>query len=62
MCVFCVEIAKGNMNIKEVASAYMELVDDSHTDEILTAIEENYGRDTFLDAILDIQDKYGDSD
>ena len=62
MCLLCVEIAKGSMNIREVARAYIELVDDSHTDEILTTIEDNYGKYPFLDALLDLEGEFGELD
>lgn len=45
MCLFCVEIEKQKMNIREVASAYNEIFinkKDEHLYEVVKKISENY--------------------
>ena len=54
MCLLCVEIAKDNMNIREAASAYIELeVDTDHNDELLQILKDKYGANELVDAVFE---------
>lgn len=60
MCLLCVEIAKGNMNAREVARAYVEQseMDDEHIYEVMTEIVKHYGQEGFREVGEEISKEY----
>lgn len=55
MCILCVEIAKGKMTKKEIASAYMEAnVDGEHVPEVMEVLEQNGLLEDVSEILMDI--------
>jgi len=60
MCLLCIEISKGNMNVKEVAKAYIEQSDmeDGHIYELMGKIVKHYGHEGFREVGEEISKEY----
>ncbi len=63
MCLLCIEIAKGKMTSREIASAYAEIGSDNpHANEILKVLDETDKLDGVRDALLDMAVEYQEKD
>jgi hypothetical protein len=52
MCLLCVEIQKDRMKLKEVVSAYKEMVvEKDHLKELDRVINDKYGQENFEEAL-----------
>ena len=53
MCLLCIEIAKGSMTAREIASAYIEISDFEHQTEVMVELSKKGMLEEVSEALTD---------